>query len=204
MISVNLAALWSDETDMIIKGISEATENIKAYRKFSERILDMLLELGNDIGEVCRFWTGSTYVGVPKNEKIKKAFQLFFEELMELLLSMKDSELNFEKRVANAMLYRGTVYRYLGHSYSTDKVVTPNYDNVYVSWNKEEENAYLLSKLHGPVTKMTCVISEPLYGIDLEILECCRGTEREVVFPTIERYITEIKYLGCPKYGSCC
>ena len=57
MISVNLAALWSDETDMIIKGISEATENIKAYRKFSERILDMLLELGNDIGEVCRFWT---------------------------------------------------------------------------------------------------------------------------------------------------
>ena len=78
MISVNLAALWSDETDMIIKGISEATENIKAYRKFSERILDMLLELGNDSGEVCRFWTGSTYVGVPKNEKIKKAFQLFF------------------------------------------------------------------------------------------------------------------------------
>ena len=77
---------------------------------------------------------------------------------MELLLSMKDSELNFEKRVANAMLYRGTVYRYLGHSYSTDKVVTPNYDNVYVSWNKEEENAYLLSKLHGPVTKMTYFI----------------------------------------------
>ena len=66
-----------------------------------------------------------------------------------------------------------------------------------VSWNKEEENAYLLSKLYGPVTKMTCVITEPLYGIDLEILKCCRGTEREVIFPTIEKYITEIDYLGC-------
>ena len=115
---------------------------------------------------------------------------------MELLLSMKDSKLDFEKRVAKAMLYRGTVYRYLGHNYVTDEVVVPAYDNVYVSWNKEEENAYLLGKLYGPVTKMTCEIAEPLYGIDLEMLECCRGTEREVVFPTIEEYITQINYLG--------
>lgn len=195
MISINLSALWSDETDKIIKGISEATENIKVYRKFSERIPDMLLELGDDIGAVCRFWTGSTYVGSPKKEEIKNAFQLFFENLMELLLSMHESELDFEKRVAKAMLYRGTVYRYLGHNYVTDEVVVPAYDNVYVSWNKEEENAYLLGKLYGPVTKMACEIAEPLYGIDLEVLECCRGTEREVVFPTIEECITEINYL---------
>lgn len=196
MISVNLPALWSDETEEIIKGVSEATENIKVYRKFSERFPNMLEELGDDIGEVFRFWTGSTYVGIPKKEEIKNVFQLFFEELMALLLSMKDSKLDFERRVANAMLYRGTVYRYLGHNYSTDEVIVPVYDNVYVCWNKEEENAYLLSKLYGPVTKMTCVISEPLYGIDLEILGCCRGTEREVVFPTIEECVTEINYLG--------
>ena len=109
---------------------------------------------------------------------------------------MNESKVDFENRVANAMLYRCPVYRYLGHDYITDKVVVPDYDGIYVSWNKEEENAYLLSKLHGPVTKMTCVIAEPLYGIDLEILECCRGTEREVVFPTIEEYIIEINYLG--------
>lgn len=196
MLSVNLSALWSDETEEIIKGVSEATESIKVYRKFSERFPNMLEELGEDIGEVCRFWTGSTYVGTPKKEEIKNAFQLFFEELMALLLSMEDSKLDFEKRVAKAMLYRGTVHRYLGHNYSTDEVILPVYDNVYVSWNKEEENAYLLSKLYGPVTKMTCVISEPLYGIDLEILGCCRGTEREVVFPTIEECVTEINYLG--------
>lgn len=200
MLSVDLSALCSDETDKIIRGVSEATENIKMYRESSERFPDMLLELGNDIWEVCRFWTGSTYVGSPKKEGVKNTFQLFFEELMALLLSMKCSELDFEKRIANAMLYRGTVYRYLGHNYSTDKVTVPVYDNVYVSWNKEEENAYLLSKLHGPVTKMTCVITEPLYGIDLDILGCCRGTEHEVVFPTIEKCITEVKYSGGEKH----
>ena len=31
MISVDLSALWSDETDRIIKGILEATENIQTY-----------------------------------------------------------------------------------------------------------------------------------------------------------------------------
>lgn len=196
MISVNMSALWGDETDKIIQGISEATENIRTYRKSLGRHLDMWLELCNDIDQVCLFWTGSTYIGTPKREEIKKAFQLFFEELMELLLSMKDSKLEFKKRAANAMLYRGTVYRYLGHNYSTDEVVVPDYDNVYVSWNKEKENAYLVSKLYGPVTKITCEIVEPLYGIDLEVLECCRGTEREVVFPTIKQYVTTIEYSG--------
>lgn len=195
MISVDLSALWSDETDKVIKGISEATENIQAYIDATEHFPNMLAELGEDISDVCRFWTGSTYVGSVKKEEIKNAFQSFFEKLMELLLNMNESKVDFENRVANAMLYRGPVYRYLGHDYITDKVVVPDYDGIYVSWNKEEENAYLLSKLHGPVTKMTCVIAEPLYGIDLEILECCRGTEREVVFPTIEECITEINYL---------
>lgn len=204
MISVKLSSLWGDETDRITRGIGEATENIKTYCKLSERCPNMLLELGDDISQVCRFWTGSTYVGSPKKEEIKNVFQLFFEALMELLLSMKDSELDFERRVANAMLYRGPVYRYLGHNYPADEVVVPDYNNVYVSWNKDEENAYLLSKLHGPVTKMTCVIAEPLYGIDLEMLECCRGTEREVVFPTIEQYITTIEYSGVKRQETCC
>jgi len=194
MISVNMSTLWSDETDKIIECISEVTENIKMYRKFSEHLPDKLVELGDGIEKICRFWTGRTYVGSPKKEEIKKAFQSFFEELMKLLLDMKVSKLDFENRVANALLYRGIVYRYLGHNYSTDEVVVPNYDNIYVSWNKEEKNDYLLSKLHGPVTKMICEIAEPLYGIDLESLGCCRGLEREVVFPTVEKYVTEIKY----------
>ena len=122
------------------------------------------------------------------------AFHSFFEELVQLLLFMKDSGMLFEERVANAMLYRGNVYRYLGKNYPSDEVVVPCYDGVYVSWSKQDGNCYLLSKLYGPVTKITCEIAEPLYGIDLDILECTRGNEQEVVFPTFEQCIVDIQY----------
>ena len=194
MLSVNMYDLWSDETDKIIKGISEATQNIGTYRKASNRNPDMLMELGDDLRAVCCFWTGKTYIGSPKAEPIKMAFQSFFEELVQLLLFMKDSGMLFEERVANAMLYRGNVYRYLDKNYPSDEVVVPCYDGVYVSWSKQDGNCYLLSKLYGPVTKITCEIAEPLYGIDLDILECTRGNEQEVVFPTFEQCIVDIQY----------
>lgn len=114
---------------------------------------------------------------------------------MQLLLFMKDSALPFEKRVANAMLYRGTVYRYLGKNYPSDEVVVPYYDGIYVSWSKQDGNSYLLSKFYGHVTKITYEIAEPMYGIDLDILECTRGNEREVVFPTYRQCDTEIQYI---------
>ena len=196
MLSVNLYGLCSDETDKIIKGISEATQNIVAYRKAPNRNPDMLTELANDLREVCCFWTGSTYVGSPKADPIKMAFQTFFHELMQLLLFMKDIGLPYEERVANAMLYRGTVYRYLGKKYPSAEVVEPCYDGIYVSWSKQDGNSYLLSKLYGPVTKIICEITEPMYGIDLDILECTRGNEQEVVFPTIEQCVAGIQYLG--------
>ena len=194
MLSVNMYGLCSDQMDKIIKGISEATQNIAAYRKSQNREPEILSELGDDLKAVCCFWTGKTYIGSPKAEPIKMAFQAFFEELMQLLLCMKDSRLNFEESVANAMLYRGTVYRYLGKSYPSDEVVVPCYDGIYVSWSKQDGNSYLLSKLYGPISKLTCEIAEPMYGIDLDILECVRGNEREVVFPTIEQCIVEIQY----------
>ena len=195
MLSVNMYGLWSDETEKIVKGISEATQNIAAYRKTPNRNLGMLKELHNDLRAVCCFWTGKTYIGSPKSNSIKMVFQTFFEELMQLLLFMKDSGLPFEEWVANAMLYRGTVYRYLGKNYPSDEVVVPYYDGIYVSWSKQDGNSYLLSKLYGPVTKLTCEIAEPMYGIDLDILECTRGNEQEVVFQTFEQCIVEIQYL---------
>ena len=194
MLSVNMYSLWSDETEKIIKGLSEATQNIVTYRKTSNRNLEMIKELHNDLRAVCCFWTGSTYVGSPKAEPIKMAFQAFFEELIRLLLLMKDSGLPFEERVANAMLYRGTAYRFLGKNHPSDEVVVPCYDGIYVSWSKQEGNSYLLSKLYGPVTKITCEIAEPMYGIDLDILGCTRGDEQEVVFPTIEQCVVDIRY----------
>ena len=72
MMRVNLSSLWSDDTSNIIKGVSEVVENLKTYRKSSNHNPDMLLKLSDDIGEVCRFWTGSTYVGNPKRKEIKR------------------------------------------------------------------------------------------------------------------------------------
>ena len=55
MLSVNMYGLCSDQTDKIIKGISEATQNIAAYRKSQNREPEMLSELGDDLKEVCCF-----------------------------------------------------------------------------------------------------------------------------------------------------
>lgn len=196
MISVNMATLWSDETDLIVQGITEATQNIIQYRNDEKSAQESLLLLREDIGAVCDFWTGKTYVGSPKSKAIKDVFQKFFVELMKLLLSMKNSEKDYEVRVAEAMLYRGAIYRYLGNNHPSKKVVIPQYNEIYVSWSKEPENNYIESKLYGPVTWMSCEIAEPLYGIDLDVIGSSRADEHEVVFPTIEEYITEIKYIS--------
>lgn len=196
MISVDMSSLWSDETDLIVRGVTEATKNIVAYRCNKASSQETLIALGEDIGAVCDFWTGKTYVGSPKSQAVKDAFQEFFAELMQLLLTMKDSQKDYEVRVANAMLYTGTVYRYLGTSQPNHKAVIPVYDNIYVSWSKCPDNDYLLSKLYGPITWMSCEISAPLYGIDLDAIGSSRANEHEVVFPTIEKCITEIKYIS--------
>lgn len=196
MISVEMSSLWSDETQLIIQGISEATENIIVYRQNDVSSREALLELGEDIGAVCDFWTGKTYVGNHKSKAIESAFQSFFTELMRLLLVMKDSPKDYEACVANAMLYTGKVYRYLGKDHPHKKAVNPIYNDIYVSWSKQPKNNYLLSKLYRPITWMSCEIVAPQYGIDLDAIGSSRANEHEVVFPTIEKCITEIKYIS--------
>jgi hypothetical protein len=191
-----MSALFGDDTGQIVKGITEATNNLVSYRNHSSTTKNMLSELWEDICDICNFWTGSTYVGSPKSDAIKNAFQLFFEELMQLLLVMKNSHKAFEANVANAMLYRGKVYRYLGNGFPTEEVVTPIYDNIYVSWSTEPTNYYIESKLYGNITWLACEISAPLYGINLDAIGCSRANEHEIVFPTIEKCITEIKYIS--------
>lgn len=196
MISVDMSSLWSNEIELAVKGITEATENIVAYRRNNTTTQKLLADLIDDIGEICDFWTGKTYIGEPKSQIIKDAFQCFFTELMQLLLTMKDSEKDYEVRVANAMLHTGTVYRYLGKNYPNKEAVVPVYDDIYVSWSKCPQNNYLLSKLYGPVTWMSCEIAAPQYGIDLDAIGSSRANEHEVVFPTVEKCITEIKYIS--------
>jgi hypothetical protein len=153
-------------------------------------------ELIEDVQAVCDFWTRNTYVGVPKETAEKEAFQKFFSELMQLLLEMKKSGTIFERRIAANMLYTGKVYRYLGNKFQPEKIVKPSYDNIYVSWSKHPQNDYIESKLGGNITWLSCEITAPRYGIDLEAIKSSRGNEAEVVFPTIKECVTEIRYIS--------
>lgn len=196
MLSVDMTSLWGDDNEKIVKGVSEATNNIVLYRKsrnISEVMFEALLE---DITVICCFWTGNTYIGCAKESVVKNAFQSFFEELMNLLLVMKSSNRDYEATFADKLLYRGKIYRYLGNASPSDDIVKPVFDGVYVSWDKEPENWYITSKLYGTITWLSCEISAPFYGIDLDNLGCLRANEHEVVFPTIEKCITEIKYIS--------
>ena len=196
MIFTDMSSLFSDEVDKIVFGIKEAIFTINQYVNTVFRTKEMLFELREDITIICDFWSGKTYVGSPKNTKVKAAFQEFFEDLMQLLIVLKHNGNNDEQRFANSMLYRGTIYRYLGNCSPSKKRIKPKYESIYVSWSKSPENRYLLSKLYGPVTWMSCEIKEPLYGIDLQAIGCSRANEQEVVFPTIKQCITEIKYIS--------
>lgn len=196
MLSVDMSSLWGDENEQIVKGVSEATNNIVLYRKsrnVSEVMFGTLLE---DITVICYFWTGKTFIGHPKNLAVKNAFQSFFVELMNLLLTMKNSNKKYEKNIADKLLYRGKVYRYLGNDYPLDNIVEPVFDGIYVSWSKEPKNQNITRKLYRTITWISCKISAPFYGIDLDNLGCSRVNEHEVVFPTIEKCITEIKYIS--------
>ena len=47
MIKVDMASLWGNQTEEIVKGISEATKNIIEYRNAPNTSKDMLLKLLN-------------------------------------------------------------------------------------------------------------------------------------------------------------
>ena len=195
MISVDMFSLWGDDIDEIVVGITEATNNIAEYMNVNNPNKEQLFDVCNDVKTICAFWTGNMYVGIHKANAVKEAFQVFFETLMNFLLSIKENGNPHETKLAKSLLYRGTVYRYLGSREPTKEVIAPLYDNIYVSWSKNQKNSYVEGKLIGSKTWLSCKISDPLYGIDLEALGCSKGEEREVVFPTIKECITEIKFI---------
>ena len=159
-------------------------------------------------------WTGNTYVGVKKVKSAERDYQFFFELLHDFLHFLYDNKSevsNEEWSLAENMMYHGTVYRYLGTHDSRNserkEMVKPIYNDIFVSWSKSEKNAYIESKLYGPVTWMKAEIKEPEFGIDINGFEewckkwqgdsafITRGMEKEVVFPTVKECIVEIRYI---------
>ena len=200
MMSVTLSSLWDDQIEERVKGINEAADNINKYVNFrflNDYKEEYFKDICCDINDVLMSWVGSTYVGKDKQISLKKAFQNFFINLMDLLVFFKDSDISSEteKEIGEQCLFQGKIYRYLGSGYSKLKVgIIPEYNDIYVSWSKLDKISYIESKLFGVKTLMECVISKPYYGIDLEGFGVSRPFEREVVFPTLKNLITNIDY----------
>lgn len=173
-----------------------------------------LLEIIGGMDSVLLSWTGYTYVGRKKDKAKEEYYQKFFVAIYKFLIFCKkhSSELSdMEKDLAGKILYQGVVYRYLGKSdsrnYRRKEIVTPEYNDIYVSWSKAEQNYYIESKLYGPMTWLKAEIHKPYYGIDLHGFELwcqywlggssfiTRGEEKEVVFPTREDCVVEIKQI---------
>lgn len=192
------------KNEIIIK-INDINNQMRGFVKPHYDITnDKLNTLFSNITNALAYWTGNTYVGQPKEKALEKVYQTFFELLLELLIFIKDSPrfTNEHKEKIDSVLYQGNIYRYLGYSSeeyhyldNKEQFVKPNYNGIYVSWSKNKSNSYIESKLRGPITKLKCCINEDMFGIDLEAFGVSRGNEKEVVFPTLEKCITEIQYI---------
>ncbi len=198
--------LLADETERVVNAVNCVTDQIKDVQKMlpANDIMcdDKEFQLFfYNVRNTLNFWTGNTYVGHKKDESIQNAFQAFFTALYNFLLFCRQDKHCFShplKAFADKALYQGTIYRYLGHCSGKEKNhvrVEPEFNNIYVSWSKKPNNNYILSKLYGTKTLLTCNIEEPFYGIDLEVFEVVRGAEAEVVFPTLEKTLTSIEYI---------
>lgn len=187
--------MFSDDIKGICNGLDIATKQIR--KCIDEEHMDKLC--GQYICDACNFWKGNTYVGIKKDQTIQKAFQTFFKELMKLLLTLKNNPISTqqEKSIVNELLYQGEVYRYLGHgdSRKSKENIELQYNDLYVSWSKNPQNNYLESKLYGKKLWIHGNIQNSYYGIDLEAMGVSRGTEAEIVFPTIKECIKEVKSL---------
>ena len=195
----------ADITHRIACQIRTATKRI-AKNSVS---FDQATILFTNIINAVNYWTGSTYVGSRKKPELEKAFQAFFKASYDFVLAFKETGKPVFQESADMILYQGTLFRYLGHHSPEDNdcKVEPIYNDIYVSWSKENDNSYIKGKLYCTMTWMSAEIRDPNYGIDLEGLEeaiyrlvgiecrLTKGNEHEVVFPTIKECITEIKYI---------
>lgn len=202
MISVDLSSLFFDQIEEMVKGIDEVTSNMSRYYEYRENHIfnEFLFEdLYEDICEVLNCWVGKTSIGRKKEKILELSFQNFFINFTKLLIYFKNNALasNEEGELSNKCLFRGKAYRYLGHNESQgkNKKIKPIYNEIYVSWSKLNKIPYIESKLRGWMTLISCEIEEPFYGIDLDALDISRPHEKEVVFPTIEKLISDIKYI---------
>lgn len=154
-------------------------------------------------------WTGETWVGHKKDKRTETVFQNFFEtfvNLIEYINFFEKMMSDTEKEFANMTVYNGVLYRYLGScSPGNKECVEIEYNDIYVSWSKNDLNDYIESKLYGPQLWIKAQTAPFDFAIDLEGVDkfyqkitgenkgVVRGNEREVVYPTKRECILEME-----------
>lgn len=195
---------WIEDIDENAKDIYRVSNQICNIIKKVNRFGSVWLNEVDDetfimnIRLVINQWASHTSVGIRKNPKLQKAFQSFYEHLYKFLLLMNDIEESGYHDLAKASLYQGKLYRYIGSGSSLNRAVEkiePEYNDIYVSWSKKHNNIYFEQKLYGIITRLTCNVDSPNYGIDLTPFGVACDGEDEVVFPTIKDTLEEIEYI---------
>lgn len=203
---------WADDYIENAQKIHGIACQIQTYTKRIEhgQTQDQGKPLMQNIAVVLDYWTGATYVGDKKKSQLVKAFQAFFKALYEFIIECRRNDRYFNIKKSEEILYRGSIYRYLGHRIDDipdNSIIEPIYNDIYVSWSKNQHDINIEKKLRYPMTWMAAEIKEPDYGIDLVGLSKAISEladvkhrmaitdEREVVFPTKSECITGIKYI---------
>lgn len=158
----------------------------------------------DNIYQVLSKWTGGTWVGRKKEKELSDSFQIFFNKLFRFLTMVRYCN-SLGSELAEKMLYKGKLYRYLGHASCSEDYVSriePEYNDIWVSWSKRDVRTigYFNSKLYGTKTVLICEVTDKM-GIDIggfdEIFgtNLVRGEESEVVYPTFKDAVTDVIYL---------
>lgn len=144
-----------------------------------------------NIKNVMRYWI-NLEIGQKKEKVLDDSFQSFYSNLLKLII----------KKQKFKYLYQGTIYRYLGNFPNSDNLLDKvEYNNIYASWSKSKNVIKCLDyKLYEPYIKLTAVIRNDNYGIDLEKFGIYKNNEQEVVFPTIKDTIKKIECLAYKEY----
>jgi len=204
---------WSKEDlktdpDKLLKISRQMESVVNTYSNNECPNSEEMIVLFENIGGALYKWTGATYVGVKKDAKLELAYTKFYDSLFDLLICLFSVN-EYTHKIAKRMLYRGVLYRYLGHASGSEDYfsrVEPEYNGVWVSWSKDDvrNNCYLGSKLYGTRTVLICETDYP-FGIDLtgwdELFgtNIVRANETEVVYPTLKNTIKDVIYIDVKK-----
>lgn len=169
--------------------IQKTTQQIKAlidHDLFFDSIRTSNVK--SNIKRVMSFWI-NLEIGQKKEKVLNDSFQSFYSNLLKLIIKKRKFK----------YLYQGTIYRYLGNFPNSDNLLNKvEYNNIYASWSKNKNVIKCLDyKLHAPYIKLTAVICNDNYGIDLEKFGIYKNNEQEVVFSTIKDTIKKIECLAC-------